>query len=61
MFQHLKSVFLLGRNDCFSGGGGINFVTKKSEFFSFFLHVGNWFYYKLTFKICSAVVNAENM
>ena len=41
MFQYLKNVFLLGRNDCFSGGGGLNFVTKKSEIFSFFLHVGN--------------------
>ena len=35
MFQYLKNVFLLGRNDCFSGGGGLNFVTKKSEFFRF--------------------------
>ena len=26
MFQYLKSVFLLGRNDCFSGVGGINFI-----------------------------------
>ena len=41
MFQYLKRVFLLGRNDCFSGVGGINFVTKKVIFFSFFLHVGN--------------------
>ena len=36
-----KKCFLLGRNDCFSGGGGINFVTKEGEKFSFFLHVGN--------------------
>ena len=35
MFQYLKSVFLLGRNDCFSGGGGIIFVTKKVNFFLF--------------------------
>ena len=43
MFHYLKNVFLLGRNDCFSGGGGLNFVTKKVWlFFSlFFLHVGN--------------------
>ena len=41
MFQYLKNVFLLGRNDCFCGGGGLNFVTEKSENFSFFLRVGN--------------------
>ena len=35
MFQYLKRVFLLGRNDCFSGVGGINFVTKKVIFFLF--------------------------
>ena len=41
MFQYLRYVFLLGRNDCFRGGGGLKFVTKNSDFFSFFLHVGN--------------------
>ena len=41
MFQYLKNVLLLGRNECFSGGGGLNFVTKNSEIFSFFLYVGN--------------------
>ena len=35
MFKYLKSVFLLGRNDCFSGGGGINFVTKNVNIFLF--------------------------
>ena len=41
MFHYLNNGFLLGRNDCFSGGGGLNFVTKKSENVSFFLQVGN--------------------
>ena len=35
MFQYLKNVFLLGRNDCFSGGGGLNFVTKKVKIVRF--------------------------
>ena len=35
MFQYLKIVFLLGRNDCFSGGGGSKFRHKKVKFFSF--------------------------
>ena len=37
----LYNIFLFGRNGCFSGGGGQNFVTLKSEIFPFFLHVGN--------------------
>ena len=41
MFKYFKNVFLFGRNDCFSGGGGLNLVNKKSEKISFFLHVGN--------------------
>ena len=35
MFQYLKNVFLLGRKDCFSGGEGLNFVTKKVKCFRF--------------------------
>ena len=35
MFQYLKNVLLLGRNDCFSGGWGLNFVTKKAKIFRF--------------------------
>ena len=60
MLEYLYNVFLLGRNGCFSGGGGLNFVTLKSENFPFFFHVGNLFYCKLTFKLCSAVINGEN-
>ena len=41
MFQYLKNGFLLGRNDCFSGGGGVLISSLKSYFFSGFLQVGN--------------------
>ena len=41
MFEYLYNIFLLGRNGCFTGVGGLNLVTEKSENFPFFLHVGN--------------------
>ena len=33
MLEQLNNVFYLGKNGCFIGGGGLNFVTKKSENF----------------------------
>ena len=35
MLEYLNKVFLLDRNGCFSGGGGLNFVTKKVKIFNF--------------------------
>ena len=52
---------LLGRNDCF-GGGGVEIPShKKVIVFFIFLHVGNCFHWNFTFKICSAKINCKIM
>ena len=35
MLEYLNNVFSLGNNGCFSGNGGLSFVTKKVKFFDF--------------------------
>ena len=40
MLGYLNNSSILGRNGCFCGSGGLNFITKKSENFHFFLHAG---------------------
>ena len=35
MLECLNNVFLLGRNGCFRGCGGLNFVMKKVKIFDF--------------------------
>ena len=51
---------ILGRNDCF-GGGGVEIPShKKVIFFFIFLHVGNCFHWNCTFKMCSAKINCKN-
>ena len=35
MLEYLNNVFYLGKNGCFIGGGGLNFVTKKVKIFDF--------------------------
>ena len=52
-----KNMALLGRNDCF-GGGGVKIPSHKKMIF--FLHVGNCFHWNCTFKICSAKINCKN-
>ena len=52
---------LLGRNDCF-GGGGVEIPSHKKVIFFFFifLHAGDCFHWNCTFKICSAKINYKN-
>ena len=39
--KYLNKSSLLCRNGDFNGGGGLNFITAKSENFRFFLHGSN--------------------
>ena len=61
MLGYLNNSSLLGRNGCFCGGGGLNFITKKSGNFHIFLHYGSSSHCNYNFKICSAVINGEIM
>ena len=62
MFEYLYNVFIMGRNGCFSGGGGggLNFVTKKSEIFHFSCMLVIGFTVSCLLMICSAVINGKN-
>ena len=61
MLGYLNNSSLSGRNGCFYGGGGLKFMTKKSENFHFFPHVGNSVHCTCNIKTCSTVINGDIM
>ena len=56
-----KNSSLLDRNRCFYEGGGLNFITKKSDSFHLFSHVGFSVHCTCNFKTCSIVIIGEIM
>ena len=61
MLGYLNNSSLLGRNGCFCGVGGLNFITKKSENFHIFLHVDSLSHCNYNSKMCSTEINGEIM